>query len=278
MMTETNTVLPSSRAAWPRVLLRGTVVVLGALLTLAFVAAVVARSWQQELAGSAEPQTVVVLAMALILSGVFWLVALLKGKQITEQITTRGLALIGTIAALHFVVAAISRTAGVVLQAMLGPYAVFISGLGDEGIPCLLTAVLVVLRPRVGVVALMNLAVFLLMVITSGTFGFSAAIFISVSIALHELMLALTGVTVATGLPSGQNTAPTASMLRVALALGAANAATLGIQFVAYRLLYRLFLPNWYVFAIVIVSGLIYGGCGAALGTCLGYRLRRTTA
>ncbi len=264
--------------AWPRWLLRGAVAGLVALLVLSFMAAVVARSWSQDLSGATEGHSQTILLVAFALSGLFWLSAIVNGHGITERITTRGLALIGTISALHFVVAATSRTVGVVLQAILGPYAVFISGIGDEGIPCLLSAVLVVLRPRVGVVALSNLAVFLLMVISSGTFGFSAAIFISVSIALHELMLALTGVTVSPGLPSGQNTAPLGSMVRVALALGVANSATLGIQFVAYRLLYRLFLPDWYVFAIVIVSGLIYGSCGAALGTCLGYRLRRTAA
>jgi len=55
----------------------------------------------------------------------------------------RELSTIAMVAALHFVVSFAARLSGTVLYAFLGPFYVFLDGIGAEAIPCLLVAVIV---------------------------------------------------------------------------------------------------------------------------------------
>jgi hypothetical protein len=47
-------------------------------------------------------------------------------------------------------------------------------------------------------------------------------------------------------------------------------------QFCLIEVLYRLFFAGWYVAAVAVVTGFLYGGAGAFMGARLGSELRRT--
>lgn len=254
----------------------GTLVsALVALSGVAFLVALVARSQSQDFAAIDDPLARVSVLVASALPLLVGAIVLVAGPQLSRRIGVDGLALIGALSALHFLLAGVSRILGVVLMGVLGPAAIFINGLGDEGVPSFVLAVLVVLRPRVGVAGLSLAGVFLLMALTSGTLGFTPVVFIAASIVAHEVCLALTGLTTTAHVDRPARRAPWSIVVRMALAIGVANALALFVQVAAYRVWYRLHLEPWWVVALVGWTGLVYGGAGAALGTMAGYRWRR---
>ncbi|MBA4016437.1 MAG: hypothetical protein C0483_04545 [Pirellula sp.] len=113
----------------------------------------------------------------------------------TGHFTNRELTTIAVLAALHFAVSFASRMVGGVLYVFLGPWSTFVDGIGGEGIPCLLLAVTVALVPRVGTATYAILTVWLLNAIVSGTFSVTSIVQVSVSVVMHESILALSGVT-----------------------------------------------------------------------------------
>ena len=74
------------------------------------------------------------------------------------------------LASLHFAVSFASRLFDAVLMTLLGPFFIYIAGIGDEGIPSLLLATTVALVPRVGTATLSLLTVWLLNGLITGTF------------------------------------------------------------------------------------------------------------
>jgi hypothetical protein len=242
-----------------------------------FVAMIVQRSKGQDVPQDQLDLTVWIVRGSALFALVFWAGLAFFGNRFTAGIGVHGLAMIGAISSLHYTVGAISRIGGQLLQGLMGPYAVFIHGIGDEAIPCLLSAILVVLRPKPGTVGISQLTVFLLMVVTSGTIGLTALLFVSTTVLLHEVLLALLGVTVGSSVSAARPTAPRNVIVRVALAIGIANGAVLFAQFAYYRLMYRLQFDEWYVLSVAGVTGVIYGTIGAAIGVVYGYRLRRSS-
>ena len=204
------------------------------------------------------------------------LAALLLGRRAVRTIGVEGLATIALFAALHFACSYASRVGGNVLAAVLGPFATFVAGLGGEGATSLLLAAAVVTIPRCGTFALSSLTVFLLNALFTGQFGLIDVLFVAVSASLGEFCLAACGVTTTPWLRRPASRTPLAAVGAIAVSLGAANAATLYAQFCLIQVLHRLFFAAWYVSAVALVTGLLYGGIGAALGAALGFRLRRT--
>ena len=211
---------------------------------------------------------------SLLLCVLSWLLAACIGRRAIRHIGVEGLSTIGVIAALHFVVSYAAGMAGSLLSAGLGPFAVFVSGLGNEGLTSLLLATAVTLIPRVGTFALSGLTVFLLNALFKGQLGVVDALFVTLSVALGELCLACLGVTRFT--TSATTGFPPARALRLAVAIGLANMVTLYAQFCLIEVLNRLFFAPWYVTAVAVMTGLIYGTAGALLGARLGFELRRT--
>jgi hypothetical protein len=289
-------------------------------VVLALVVPVLLQSWATALP-DARGRSV---AAAVVAASLFvaLVAAVLFGREwrgVVRGLGNQGLATIGMISGLHFAVSYASRIAGYAINALIGPFYIFIAGVTDEGLPSLLLAVLVVLLPRPGVVALSMLTVFVLNGIVSGQFGLISVLFVAVSIALNEGLLAALGVTLGredahdanhssllrerlgegdalpmqgdpnrnrTSAPSprpspappwkeGEFT-PSSLVVRVALAIGIANASTMLVQYCLFEVLYRLAYDAWYVAAVTLVPGLLYGTIGAALGAALGLRLRRT--
>ncbi|MGC3969385.1 MAG: hypothetical protein QM775_19100 [Pirellulales bacterium] len=190
--------------------------------------------------------------------------------------TNRELATIAVLAALHFAVSFAARMIGGVLQVLLGPWAVFVDGLGGEGIPCLLSAVAVTLIPRFGTATLMIVTVWLLNAVVSGTFSFVSAQQVAVSIIVHEAILLLFLVTVGPWRRRPSRMAAISEIVRTSLALGVANATALGVQFYIAINEYKLIFPRYYVEQVTLITGLGYGALGAAIGTVWGRSLRRT--
>lgn len=187
----------------------------------------------------------------------------------TGHFTNRELTTIAVLAALHFAVSFAARMAGGMLYVFLGPWSTFVDGIGGEGIPCLLLAVTIVLVPRAGTATYAILTVWLLNAIVSGTFNATSIVQVSVSVVMHELILALSGVTL-------RRQPCSAEIIRIATAIGAANAAVLYVQFFIAINLYHLQFPISFVHQVSLITGFGYGALGAAVGTAWGRRLRRT--
>jgi hypothetical protein len=190
----------------------------------------------------------------------------------------RELSTIAMIAAIHFVVSFVARLGGTVIFAIFGPFSVYIDGIASEGVPCLLVAVILTLIPRVGTATLTIGTVFLLNGIVSGSFSVNAFILVGVSIVAHEAILFLLGVTKLERTAPASATAGFAVVTKTALAIGCANAAALYVQFYIAMNFgeYKLVFDPWYVHSVALITGLLFGAIGAAIGTCWGYELRRT--
>jgi len=225
-----------------------------------------------------NPQVTAVTLACLIICPAAWTVLAVLGRRIVARIGTIGLTTIGLLTGLHFLVSYVSRLGSNLLTALLGPMAIFVSGIANEGLTCLLMAVVVVLFPVPGSVSLASLALFLLNSTAGGQLGIAELVFVTVSIVLRESLLALLGVTTTL---SPQAMIPLSGAvarwtpLRVALAIGVANALTLYIQFCLVQVLYRLFYAEWYVLAASLITGLGFGLVGGWLGARLGMQLRR---
>lgn len=187
----------------------------------------------------------------------------------------RELATIAMLATLHFGVSFAARMFGAALGAVAGPFAVFLDGIGGEGIPCLLVAAAIVLVPRVGTATLTIATVWLLNAITSGTFSVVSVTMVAASIVLHELILGLAGVTLESPWRRPTATVRIADVIRTALAVGLANGAALYVQFAVSMYWYRFYFDPLYVHAVALVTGVGYGAIGAAIGSRWGFELRR---
>ena len=223
-----------------------------------------------------DPLVSTVAAVSVALSALVWLALALFARRIVKRTGLEGLTTIALIAGLYFGASYTSRLAGDVLAAATGPFYVFFAGVGNEGLTSLLWATLIVLLPRAGTILLASLVVFLLQAIFTGQFGIVDLLFVSVSIALAELALALAGVTTSTSFTRPRAEPSAGQIARVAGALGCANAVTLFAQYCLIEVLHRLYFATWYVASVSLVTGLLYGAIGAAIGAKFGFRLRRT--
>jgi hypothetical protein len=224
----------------------------------------------------ADPLVSAVALAAMVLAPVALLAAATFGRRVARRIGVEGLATIGMVAGLHFVVSYASRLAGYVLGGLLGPFQIFVAGLGNELAASLLLAVAVTLVPRVGTFTISSLTVFLLNALFTGQFGLVDVLFVTASAVLGEGALALMGATTSDRLARPSARVPWDGAARVALAVGTANAAALFVQFCLVQVLYRLHFADWYVAAVALVTGLLYGTAGGAWGAAFGFRLRRT--
>lgn len=191
-----------------------------------------------------------------------------------RRFDNRELSTIAMLAALNFAIAFASRLVDGLLMTLLGPFFVFAAGIGDEGLPCLLIAVAVTLVPKIGTAGLSLSVVWLLYGIVTGTFSIVNLETIAASVILHELALALCGVTILRPAPSMR---PSWFIIaRTALAVGAANGAALFMNYVVFMHQLGREFDSWYVFSASVLVGSVYGAIGAAIGTAWGYQLRRT--
>jgi hypothetical protein len=218
----------------------------------------------------AQPLTAVALGLALVA----WGAAALGGLRFCDRLGNRALVMLALVAALQLVASYLGRLVGSVLFGVLGPFSIFISGVADEGLPCLLLAIALVLAPRPGVALVVNLTLWTLMIPLTGLVGVVDAVFVTVSIVVHEALLAAGRVTTGPALRQPRPTPSAAIIVRLALAIGCANGTSLALQYGLSQSLFRLQFADWFVLTAATAAA-VYGALGAAAGTVLGYRLRR---
>ena len=223
-----------------------------------------------------DPMVSAVVVCALVAGGLGWGGVLWGGRSVVQRVGVNGLSTIGLLAAVHFVAAYAFRLGSDILAGVLGPFYVFLAGLGNEGVSALMLAVVVTLVPRVGAASLSMATVFLLYSMFTGQFGFVDMLFLSVGCVANETLLALSGVTTTQRFRQPAETLPLHAVVRLALALGSAKALTLYTQLCLYQVVYRLYYADWYILAVTLWVGLGYGTLGAACGAVLGSQLRRT--
>lgn len=218
-----------------------------------------------------------VVAISLVGSLAAWCLLPWTGRRVLRGMSVESLTTISLFSGAHFLVAYAARWSGDVLAGLTGPFAVFLAGVGNEGLTSILVAALLVLVPRVGVIALSSLTVFALQAMFTGQLGLVDLLMVTISILVQETLAWLFGITRAgQAAASPRDRATFGYAARMALAIGLGNAIALYAQFCLVTVLYRLFFAAWYIAAVVLLTGLIYGGLGAAAGAVLGVRLRRT--
>jgi hypothetical protein len=186
----------------------------------------------------------------------------------------RELSTIAMLAALNFAVSFASRLVDGLLMTVLGPFFIYVAGIGDEGLPCLLIAVAVTLVPKIGTAGLSLAVVWLLYGIVTGTFSVVNLETIAASILLHEAGLVLCGVTIFHPAPAARPS--WLIVLRTSLAIGAANGLAMFMSYVVFMHQMGREFDSWYVLSAAVLVGAAYGAIGAAIGTVWGYQLRRT--
>ncbi|GAB6145880.1 hypothetical protein JCM12294_33190 [Desulfocicer niacini] len=155
---------------------------------------------------------------------------------------------------------------------LLGPFAVFATGVFREGLTYLFIMALVVLIPFPGVVTLsvlMSLTLFCLL----GSFNPVVILFMMVSMSTMEVTLYLTGFT---RQHAPNFTRTNKALFLAAFGMGIASAFAIFVDYNLYMLLYRLYYANWYIWANIIVVGFLYTAIFAPAGVMLGNKLKRT--
>jgi hypothetical protein len=188
----------------------------------------------------------------------------------------RELSIVAMLASLHFAVSFASRLLDSLLMAFVGPFFIYISGIGDEGLPSLLLATAVALVPRVGTAALTLATVWLLNALVTGTFGIVNLQTITASIVLHELLLGVSGVTLESAWRTTGSRPPLGAIVRTALAIGIANGLAMLASYGIFMYQYRMNFAAWYIASVAVVVAGGYGAIGAAIGAVWGHLLRRT--
>ncbi len=210
---------------------------------------------------------------SVLLAALVAVLAVAFGGRVVGAIGIDGLTMIAMLGSAQFAISFLARWTNNVLAVALGPLAIFVAGLGNEGLTSLVLATTVVLAPRIGTLTLANVTVFLLNGIFSGQLGLTDLVFVGTSVAVGELALGAAGVTAGPYRLDRHRLGPW-GLARLALAIGAANAGALGLQYCLYQVWFRLMFAPWYVAAVTLITGLGYGALGAAVGGRLGRSLR----
>ncbi len=197
----------------------------------------------------------------------------IRHPALLRRFKTRWLVLVALFGATKFLVSLVPRIfLNELLNGLLGPFACFATGLIREGISSLFIMTLVVLVPLPGVVTL-SLLMSTVLTCLMGNFNPLIILFMVVTMSTSEIVLYLTGFTRA-GSPEFSRTRK--AFVLAALGMGAANAFATYVDYNLYMLLYRLFYAKWFIWANIIVVGLIYSAVFAPAGVMLGNKLQRT--
>jgi hypothetical protein len=198
---------------------------------------------------------------------------LIRHPALLRRFKTRWLVLVALFGATKFLVSLVPRIfLNELLNGLLGPFACFATGLIREGISSLFIMTLVVLVPLPGVVTL-SLLMSTILTCLMGNFNPLIILFMVVTMSTSEIVLYVTGFTRA---GAQDFTRTRKALIRAALGMGVANAFATFVDYNLYMLLYRLFYAKWFVWANIIVVGLIYSAVFAPAGVMLGNKLQRT--
>jgi len=225
--------------------------------------------------GRGSPWASLGFGMALLasLGGLVLLVR--RGPRWLRALNTAELMTIALFGSLTFVVAAAARLLGYGIASVLGPFSPLVTGLIDDAFRTCLLAALVVLVPRVGVVAFASLVGYLMRGLALGSFHPADLLYFGSVVCFLEGCLWLSGLTRhQRWLDEGR----VARWLRMSLGFGVANALSVAAGLVVTVVLYRLFLADWYVAMMLILPGFLYVVAGCWLAVRFAESLRKVTS
>ena len=179
----------------------------------------------------------------------------LRGRRWLREFQTSELMTIALFGALTFLVGAAGRLLGTGVAAVLGPFNTFLTALVDDAFRYTLLATLLVLLPRPGVASLAIIVGWLLRGLMLGDFQVTDALFVGGRVFWLEAFLWIAGITRRTG---WLDESPLRRWARLSFGLGLASAATSITGVVLMVTLYRLFLADWFVTALVVGPGFLY--------------------
>ena len=151
---------------------------------------------------------------------------------------------------------------------VLGPFSFLITGFFYEIVHYILLTALVVLIPRVGVVALAIILRALMTDIVFGGFSPMSLLNVGVTVIMSEGAFYICGITRDSAAPKGK---------KIALAAVCCGLADVVISFVSFNMimfLYRLYYELWYIVMYLLISGFLYTVLAVPFGIRLGMRLK----
>ncbi|MCK5509574.1 MAG: hypothetical protein KAI50_13760 [Desulfobacterales bacterium] len=151
---------------------------------------------------------------------------------------------------------------------VLGPFSFLITGFFYEIVHYILLTALVVLIPRVGVVALAIILKALMTDIVFGGFSPMSLLNVGVTVIMSEGAFYLCGITRNPAAPDRK---------KIALAAICCGLADVVISFVSFNMimfLYRLYYEFWYIVMYLLISGFLYTVLAVPFGIRLGMRLK----
>ncbi|HJN74184.1 MAG TPA: hypothetical protein QGF58_09655 [Myxococcota bacterium] len=178
-----------------------------------------------------------------------------RGRRWLQDFQTSELMTIALFGALSFLVGAAGRLLSTGVATLLGPFSPFLTGLVDDAFRYTLIATLLVLLPRVGVASLAVIVSWMLSGLMLGTFQVTDLLFVGGRVFWLEGFLWLAGITRQSG---WLDEVPWRRWLRLSFGLGLASAFTSATGVVLMVTLYRLFLADWFVIALVSGPGFLY--------------------
>jgi hypothetical protein len=223
------------------------------------------------IARDSKAATVTLVAVAMTLCGL--VVAAYCRRKLFSGLKTRWLITITLFGAVSFAAVNVPATLlGEVLHVLLGPLAFLVTGMFHGVILYMLVAALVMLVPRPGVVALLFSVRLLLGLLAFGHASPVALLLYGSQAVLLETFLFLAGITAVR--PDHEKAGSWRLCLLVTAACSAADGLSTYLNLHALSFLYRVFYADWYIYAAVIVNGVLYSGIGGFCGVVLGKKLR----
>ena len=188
------------------------------------------------------------------------------GRQRTSDLVT-----VALFASATWVIGAAFQVVGTTIGWLLGPFTPLVMGLPDQAFRACLLATLLTLIPRPGVLALGAGVGFLLRGLTFGALHPTDLLYLGSAIAFLDGGAWLSGLTRDS---SWRDASRLTRWLRLTVGLAGANVAATAVGLVVTATLYRLYLAEWYVAALLLLPGTAYVAVGCALAVPFAESLR----
>lgn len=216
--------------------------------------------------------TVTLAAAAVLL--IFLAAGLYRLHTVLAQLKTRWLITIALFGAAAFATVTVPSTLlNDFFHVVLGPFGFLVTGLFTSIFLYMLVVSLVILIPRPGVISLMTVVRMMLGMLVFGNLSPVGLLSYGMHALLLETLFYLTGF-YTKGVVSGRQTGfSLRQMLIAALVCGIADGVASYVVIQSMAFLYRMYYAEWYIYAVMLVNGLVYASVGAACGMLLGRKL-----
>ena len=212
--------------------------------------------------------------VACILNVFLWIQLFLFGRVVIKRFSLQELTTISFLSAFHFVIAYLFFLINTIILSLLGPLAVFVSGVGNEGATTLVLACTFILVPRRGTLFISMTIVFLLNGIFYGQIGLVDCFLFAASATVMELFI-----TPFLKTKNSSSSRPSkVSIILIGFSIGLASSISMLMHFTSAQLLYRLYYDLTYILSACIIVGGVYSFIGAILGGLIGRKFQEELA